>query len=233
LQTQILTTENLTKSYGKQLALDSVSLSINEGDIYGFIGENGAGKTTFLRSIAGLIRTDSGNISLFANPYFRAELSRVSFMIDTPLYEKNTASENLRIYCKLQRIDPKRITGVLKAAGLSSIDQKKKVKGFSNGMKQKLRIAIALITEPEFLLLDEPESGLDHTSQQELRRLVMELNQHGVTVLISSHILPGLEKYATRYGFIKNGKLIHQCRADEIESSLDEFYSELLGGSHA
>jgi len=232
MSTTILAADNLCKRYGNQLVLDSVSLYIDKGDIYGFIGENGAGKTTFLRSIAGLIRTDSGEISLFANTNFKAELGRVSFVIDTPLYEKNTAKENMEIYCKLQGVDLKRISEVLSTVGLSNADPKKKVNGFSSGMKQKLRIAIALISEPEFLVLDEPENGLDHTSQQELIRLIRTLNQRGTTVLISSHILPGLEKHATRYGFIKDGKVIHQCKADEIEKSLSEFYCDLLGGSY-
>jgi ABC-2 type transport system ATP-binding protein len=231
----VLSINDLSKKYKKQLALDSISLQINKGDIYGLIGENGAGKTTFLRSIAGLIRTEVGEISLFNNSNFRKELHRVGFVIESPfLYLSNTAKENLAIYCKLQNVELSRIPEVLKLVGLSKCysvnhgDFKKKVGKFSLGMKQRLSIALALITIPEFLVLDEPYNGLDYTGIQELNELMKLLNRTGVTLLVSNHILSELETYATKYGFIHEGQLVLECEKSELKKPLKETYKELM-----
>ncbi|MDR0918292.1 MAG: ATP-binding cassette domain-containing protein [Oscillospiraceae bacterium] len=230
-------TKDICKRYKSQMALDTVSIQINKGDIYGLVGENGAGKTTFLRAISGLIYTDSGEISLFSNLNFRNELHRVGFVIESPfLYTKNTATENLTIYCKAQNISLNRIPEVLELVGLSNCilrkhsDSKKKVSEFSQGMKQRLSLALALLSVPEFLVLDEPYNGLDPLGIEALNRLILDLNQkYGVTLLVSNHILKELEEYATKYGFIHQGKMIREYKSVEMDKSLMETYKELIG----
>lgn len=224
MNTPVLVAQNLYKKYsnGKenQVALDSISLQINKGDIYGLIGNNGAGKTTFLRAISGLIFIDRGQISLFSNTEFKNELYRTSFVIEKPyLYNLNTARENLLIYCKLQNANTNRISEVLSLVGLNDCGSKK-IDDFSLGMKQRLSIAISLITIPEFLVLDEPLNGLDPIGMDNLRELIKTLNQeYGITILISSHILSELSKVATKCGVINKGKLVKEIEICELDTN--------------
>ena len=193
----IVKAEEITKSFGKQIAVRNVSMEVKKGDIYGFIGENGAGKTTMIRMMAGLAQPSSGRLSLFGSGM--------------------TARENLMVEMKLRGLkDPKKIEEVLIKVGLADT-KKKKVKNFSLGMKQRLAIAIALLGDPEFLILDEPTNGLDPVGIREIRELIQELNQeHHITVLISSHILGELSKLATRYGIIHKGELIQEFTEEEL-----------------
>ena len=195
----IVKAEEITKSFGKQIAVRNVSMEVNKGDIYGFIGENGAGKTTMIRMMAGLAKPSSGRLSLFGS----GDLVK--------------ARENLMVEMKLRGLkDPKKIEEVLIKVGLADT-KKKKVKNFSLGMKQRLAIAIALLGDPEFLILDEPTNGLDPVGIREIRELIQELNQeHHITVLISSHILGELSKLATRYGIIHKGELIQEFTEEEL-----------------
>jgi ABC-2 type transport system ATP-binding protein len=216
----VLSTENLTKHYGKQAVLSGVSINVKSGDIYGLVGKNGAGKTTFIRLISGLVDKDGGEIRLFGNSDFKEEISKVGFVIERPyLYLNNTATENLKLFCKLTETDEKEIEKVLKIVGLEDVDKKKSVGKYSLGMKQRLSLAIALIPFPKLLILDEPLNGLDPIGIHDLRNLLITLNvQHGITIVVSSHILDELSKVATRYGIINGGKLLGEYSAKDINT---------------
>lgn len=216
----LLKTYGLTKQYGHMKAVDHVNLHLKKGAIYGFIGRNGAGKTTFLKMISGLASPTSGEIELFG--YRGQELkyvrSRIGCLIEEPgLYENMTATENLRIKCKLFGIDDSRyIDQILHITGLYDTG-KKRVKNFSLGMKQRLGIALALIGEPDLLILDEPINGLDPQGIADIRDTLLRLNEEQqITILISSHILEELEKLATHYGIIHHGTLLQELTKEEL-----------------
>ncbi|GHV49037.1 bacitracin ABC transporter ATP-binding protein [Clostridia bacterium] len=212
----------LTKRYGKLNALDGVNLTIRKGDIYGFVGENGAGKTTLIRILAGTAGISGGSISLFGadNPAeITASRRRMSGIIENPaVYPDLSATENLEIV-RLQMGIPGRacIGKSLETVGLTGTG-KKKAKNFSLGMKERLGLAMALISEPEFLVLDEPTNGLDPVGIVELRELIKKLNtENGITILISSHILGELYQLATCYGFIHQGKMAEQLSLEQLD----------------
>ncbi|AKA68146.1 ATP-binding cassette domain-containing protein [Clostridium scatologenes] len=214
---------NITKIYGKHKVLDHVSMNIKKGDIYGFIGKNGAGKTTMIRVLAGLAIPDEGQVELFGHSEEKElikERRRIGTLIESPaIYLNMTAKENLELI-KIQRGIPgtKCIDEALNLVCLENVG-KKKTKNFSLGMKQRLGIAMALLSDPELLLLDEPINGLDPIGIKEIRELLIKLNrERGVTILISSHILSELTQISNRYGFINNGKLIKEMTATEFSS---------------
>ncbi|SHJ43013.1 ABC-2 type transport system ATP-binding protein [Clostridium amylolyticum] len=217
----VIKARNVTKAYGKRKVLDNLSMNIKKGDIYGFVGKNGAGKSTMIRVIAGLVIPNGGETELFGHTEeskVRKERSRIGTLIETPaLYLNMTAKENLELI-KIQRGIPgtKCIEEALDLVGLKDIENKK-TKNFSLGMKQRLGIAMALLNDPEVLLLDEPINGLDPIGIKELRELLIKLNkERGITVLISSHILSELTLISNRFGFINNGKLIEEMTASEL-----------------
>jgi ABC-2 type transport system ATP-binding protein len=218
----ILQTFELTKQYGKNTAVNNVNMKIKKGDIYGFIGRNGAGKTTMIRMITGLVAPTSGEIELFSRKgekNINAGLPRIGSIIEHPaLYPDFTAFENMELRGKLLGIpDIKVIDSILETVELSEVG-KKKVKNFSLGMRQRLGLALALLGNPDFLILDEPINGLDPEGIVEMRKLLKRLNEEqGITVLISSHILGELSKLATRYGVINNGILVEEFTAKELE----------------
>lgn len=218
----VLKTAGLTKVYSGKPANDGIDMSIKKGEIYGLIGNNGAGKTTLFRLIAGLATPTKGSIELFGkktDSEIAAMRRRMGCMIETPaLYPGMTARENLEYRRRLLGIpDKKTIDEVLKTVRLQDTGRKK-VKHFSLGMKQRLGIAIALLGNPDFLILDEPVNGLDPTGIIEIRELLLKLNSDmGITILISSHILSELSKLATRYGIISGGKLVEQIYAEELD----------------
>lgn len=214
----VLQTTGLTRKFKSTLAVNNVDMNIKKGDIYGFIGKNGAGKTTFIRLIAGLARVDQGEIRLFEQDNLDEGRWKVGTMVENPaLFPKMTAKANLHYYCLMLGLDPdENIEYMLNLVGLKDVG-KKKVKNFSLGMKQRLSIAIALLGDPEFLLLDEPINGLDPTGIKEFRNLVLWLNKEkNITILISSHILGELSKIANRYGVINNGILIDEFTNEEL-----------------
>ena len=230
----LLGTRDLTKQFGRQKAVDRVSLHIRKGAIYGFIGRNGAGKTTFLRMISGLAKPDSGEIEMFG--YRGKELkeirSRVGCLIEGPgIYGSMTAAENLEVKCRLTGIRRKGyVEELLQIVGLSQTGRKK-AKHFSMGMRQRLGIALALVGEPDLLVLDEPINGLDPQGIAEIRDMVLRLNEErNMTIIISSHILEELSKIATDYGIIHQGVLIKEmtreelmrCCSERIEIQLEE-----------
>ena len=219
----IIDVKNLEKQYMKQKAVRSASFSITEGMICGLIGPNGAGKTTIMKMRGGLVLPTGGSISIYGGSSEKelAEArSRMSFMIETPYAKENlTARENL----EKQRIqkgipDKKQIDRVLELVGLENTE-KKPVKAFSLGMRQRLGLANALMSTPEIMVLDEPINGLDPQGIIEMRELILRLNrEHGITVLISSHILDELSRLATWYGFIDRGHMVKELSAEELEN---------------
>ena len=217
----ILKLTNLTKTYKKKNAVDNVNMTINRGDIYGLIGRNGAGKSTLMRLITSLARPNDGGIELFGQTSksgLQQGRKRMGAIIERPaLYESLTAVQNLEYYQRLKGVpDKKIIDETLKVVGLTDID-KKKVKGYSLGMKQRLGIAIALLNNPDFMILDEPTNGLDPMGVVEIRELIKRLNsEYRITLLISTHILAELSLVATRYGIIENGKMIKELTQAEL-----------------
>ena len=201
----ICETKNLSKKYKDFYALKNVNLTIPKGEIYGLVGENGAGKTTLIRLLTGLNFKSEGEIILFGHKdNLQHERSKIGCTIEMPaLYKDMTASQNLEVQ-RIQRGIPNKkcITDTLELIGLSNAG-KKRVANFSLGMKQRLALGVALLGEPEFLILDEPVNGLDPTGIIELRELLKKLvKEREVTILISSHILSELHQLATCYGFL-------------------------------
>lgn len=224
----VLKTYNITKKYGEQLAVDNVNMTIKKGDIYGFIGQNGAGKTTLIRLITGLIHKSGGEIELLgANEENELNKARtmVGSLIETPSFYTNmTARENLEVSRLVRNIPGKKcIDEVLELVGLKDVE-KKKVKNFSLGMRQRLGIANALMGNPKLLILDEPINGLDPMGIVEIRELLKKINKEkDMTILISSHILSELSELATTYGIISNGKLIEEIIAKQLSEKCRQY----------
>ncbi len=216
----VLQTHELTKTYARKNAVDHINLKIRKGDIYGFIGKNGAGKTTTIKMIVGLSNPTSGEIELFGSTDLNEGRKRIGTVIENPaLYPYLTARQNIEAQRIMKGVTDKSITDdLLEIVGLKDTGRKK-AKNFSLGMKQRLAIALALVGDPEFLLLDEPINGLDPTGIKDIRELILKLNREaGITVLISSHILGELAKISTSYGVISNGVLIEQFTAEELKN---------------
>ncbi|MFT4146555.1 MAG: ATP-binding cassette domain-containing protein [Mobilitalea sp.] len=215
----VLQTNGLTKMFGSKAAINNINLNVKKGDIYGFIGRNGAGKTTLIRLASGLAKPSSGSIRLFESDDLDKQRRRTGTMIENPAVFPNlTAKQNLEYYCLLLGLDSKNtLNDMLGLVGLGDTGRKK-AKNFSLGMKQRLAIAIALLGNPEFLMLDEPINGLDPTGIKEIRDLVLTLNrERDITILISSHILGELSKMATRYGVINNGIMVDEFTNKDLE----------------
>ena len=221
--TNVLTITNLNKKYHQQQALKNINLSIPKGEILGLIGRNGAGKTTLLKSITQLINITSGSISLFdstTNKEWTKNLKRTGSVIETPVAHDNlTAEQNLAYYCKLRGI--KNQEAIIKET-LQFVDLEKtahkKFKQFSLGMKQKLGIAIAILSRPDFLILDEPINGLDPIAIIDFRKMILRLNEEmGMPIIISSHILSELYHVATSIAILDKGELIKQFTKTEFE----------------
>jgi len=225
----ILKTQNLTKRYGGKPAVDNVSLTVEKGDIYGLIGQNGAGKTTFMRLVASLARPDSGTIELFGETdpaMLNAARSRMGSVIEAPaLFENLTAVQNLEYY-RIQRgiADASRVHEALETVSLVGTG-KKKFKNFSLGMKQRLGLAVAILSHPDFLILDEPTNGLDPTGIIEMRDLIKRLSQEGITMLVSSHILSELAQVANKYAIIHNGRLLKSLTHEELQEECKQALS--------
>ena len=213
----IIETEGLTKRYGKRLCVNNISIHIAKGDIYGFIGRNGAGKTTAIRLILGLARPTSGKIKLFNSDDLNAQRKKIGSLIEAPgLYKRCSALENMKRFSILYGGDDKEIEELLSFVGLNGVGNKK-VGQFSLGMKQRLGIAIALLGNPEVLILDEPVNGLDPAGIKEVRDLLLKLNKEkNVTIMISSHLLDELAKITTKYGIINNGVLVEEIDAQKL-----------------
>jgi ABC-2 type transport system ATP-binding protein len=215
----VVQTKDLCKTFAGRNAVNHVNVNIRKGDIYGFIGENGAGKTTFMRMICGLAKPTGGTIRLFESEDLERQRKRIGCTIENPaIYPAMTAEENLEVYRILIGLPNKNIVPeLLDFVGLANSD-KKKTKDFSLGMKQRMMLAIAIIGNPDFLILDEPMNGLDPTGIKEIRELLVKLNkERKLTIIMSSHILDELSRMATCYGVIHKGNLIDEFTSEELE----------------
>ena len=214
-------TNALTKQYGTQVVVNKLNMNVKKGEIYALLGCNGAGKTTTLRMIMGLLKPTSGEVRIFGkklNTNNSKVFQRIGALIEAPsFYENLTAQENLELIASLRGIhNENAINNSLILVGLES-ENKKKVEKFSLGMKQRLGIALALMHEPELIILDEPTNGLDPIGIQQIRVLIRDLcNQKNTTFLISSHILSEVEQLADRIGIIEKGNLLEETYMDDI-----------------
>ena len=221
----VIKANGLGKSYKKFKALDGLTLSVPKGSIYGLVGRNGAGKTTLFRILCGLQEPSSGDYEIYGVKYDDSKIGkarrRMGAVVETPaIYLDMTAEQNLKYQCNMLGVTDKSCTDkLLKLVGLENTG-KKRVKNFSLGMKQRLGIAVALVGEPDLLILDEPINGLDPQGIVEVRELILKLNREKeITVIISSHILDELAKLATYYGFVESGRVIKEMSAEELESN--------------
>jgi lantibiotic transport system ATP-binding protein len=210
----ILETNGLTKKFGKRSAVENVDLRLAKGEIYGFLGPNGAGKTTTIRMLLGLARPTGGTIQIFGKDLKKEKLQilrKVGSLVEYPSYYGHlTAIENLEALRRILEVPKSRIDEVLAIVRLSK-EAKRPVKGFSLGMKQRLGIAAALLANPELLILDEPTNGLDPSGILEIRELIKSMPaQHGMTILVSSHLLSEIDQMATQVGIISKGSMIFQ-----------------------
>lgn len=217
----VLQTVGLTRQYGAQFAVHQLNLHVERGQIYGLLGRNGAGKTTTLRMVTGLLQPTEGEIYLFGEKMTtptKAVFGRIGALIESPaFYENLTARENLKIIADLRGTQSRH--SIEEALKLVNLDQetKKRVRQFSLGMKQRLGIAMAMMHNPEFIILDEPTNGLDPMGIQQIRLLIKKLSaENGVTVLISSHILSEIEQMADTVGIIDKGILVEELTMEEI-----------------
>lgn len=213
----VLQTFELTKKFGRKTALDGVSLSVRRGDIYGFIGGNGAGKTTLMRVALNLAFPTAGRVELFGGESFSTAGRRIGSLIESPAFYRGlSAKDNLLAFGALVGADARQADELLERVGLADVG-KKKAGSFSLGMKQRLGLAIALLGQPELIILDEPVNGLDPAGIRDVRDLILEYNREkGVTFLISSHLLDELSKIATRYGILNRGRLVDEVSADDL-----------------
>lgn len=215
-------TVNLSYSYSKGVnTLKNINLLVNEGDIYGFLGPNGSGKTTTLRLLLGLLKNQNGKIEIFGKSLQnnrREILKNIGSLIESPsLYSHLSAKENLEVYRNVYNQPKSRIQEVLKITDLLEVGEKS-VKEYSLGMKQRLAIALSLLPKPKLMILDEPTNGLDPTGILDLRNLIKKLNkEEGITFIISSHILPEIEKLVNRIGIISKGKIQFQGSLKELQ----------------
>ena len=229
----ILETHDLVHSFSNdETILNGIDLSVEEGSIYGFLGPNGAGKTTTLRLILGLLGKQQGSICIFGKDLTSdrvAILRDIGSMIESPsIYSHLTAAENLEILRKIYRCSKQRIQDVLELVGLSDTGSKKAGE-FSLGMKQRLSIAMAMLTEPKLLILDEPTNGLDPNGIIEIRELLRRLNrENGITILISSHLLAEIERLVTHIGIINKGRMMFQGTLDELKQRQQQSLSIVL-----
>lgn len=216
-------TNGLTKKYGNFTAVDHVNMHIPAGSIYGFVGENGSGKTTIMRMLTGLAEPSEGSFTVFGvgnkDPKIYETRKKTAAIVETTsLVPTMNARDNLifqELYLGVKLTEEER-NELLKKVHLEGVG-KRKVRNFSLGMRQRLGIALALVNHPTFMLLDEPMNGLDPQGIAELRDLLVELNKtEGITVLISSHILSELEKIATHYGFISHGRLLEELTVESL-----------------
>ena len=221
----VLKTNALCKNYRHFKALNGLSMSVPKGAIYGFVGKNGAGKTTLIRLICGLQEPSSGDYTIYGRKNNAKDIvksrRRMGAVVETPsIYLDMTATDNLKQQSRILGLPSfDGLNEILELVGLENTG-KKKAKNFSLGMRQRLGIAIALVGDPDFLVLDEPVNGLDPQGIIEIRELILKINREKqITVLISSHILDELSRLATHYGFIDAGRIIKEISAEDLESA--------------
>jgi len=218
-----ITTEQLTKTFNHHLVVNNIDLAVPTQSIYGFLGPNGAGKTTTIRMLLGLVRPSHGQISLLGKPLKSQKkdiLRHVGALVETPsLYRHLTGKENLRVTATMLHVGNKRIDEVLQIVDLTEAANKR-VMHYSQGMKQRLGLALALLNTPQILILDEPTNGLDPAGIRDMRHLIQSLPQEfGMTVFLSSHLLNEIEQVATHVGILHHGKLLFQGRLVDLQKT--------------
>lgn len=227
----VLTTTNLVKKYKDHVAVNNVNLTINSGDIYGFVGENGAGKTTVIRMITGLAKPTSGSYSLFGisnndKKISIAKSKTAAIIENVKLCGNMTAIENLKLQCLLTNVKKteQELIDLITLVGLDyKLVSKKKTKDFSLGMRQRMGIAITMLSSPEFIILDEPLNGLDPQGFIDVRETIVKLaKEKNVTFLISSHVLSELDKICTKVCFISHGNILEEISIDELHNKARE-----------
>ena len=224
----MLKIQNLRKSYGKRTVLDNVNMNIPKGKVYALIGPNGAGKSTIMKIFTGLINKTSGSITFEGREWSRRDLQKIGSIIEEPpLYKNLSAYDNMKVVTTMLGISNSTILPLLNKVGLGNIDRRP-VKQFSLGMKQRLGIAIALINSPKLLILDEPTNGLDPIGIQELREIIESFKSDGMTVMISSHILSEVEHLADFIGFIYEGKIVLEKEYDGSENLEELFNNQII-----
>lgn len=235
----VIAVEQLSKEYKFGMAVDGVSFQIRKKGIYGLVGPNGAGKTTIMKMLGGLVHPSAGTIHMYGDAgELKPEQARrhMSFIIEQPYLQQGaTAYQNLEKMRLMKGLpDKERIHQVLELTGLGNVNPKKHVRKYSLGMKQRLGIAGALLSEPSVLILDEPINGLDPEGIIEVRELLLNLNrERGVTMLISSHILTELSHLCTDYLFINHGRIVKSITHEELKESaedLEEYYLSVIAG---
>lgn len=217
----IIKTDNLTKIYKSKAALSGINFNLYEGDICALIGNNGAGKTTLMKIMAGIIFPSSGSFSLFGDTgsEILRQRKRIGFVLESNFFENYNAYQNLDYFKRIKGITDKSIISkVLEIVDMEK-NSKKKFKEYSTGMKQRLGLALALMSHPDVLILDEPTNGLDPEGINDIRKLLVDLNRNeNITILVSSHILSELQSFATRFVFIDEGKLIGDISREEFDN---------------
>ena len=223
----MLKIQNLTKIYGKNTVLDHVNMNIPKGKVYGLIGPNGAGKSTIMKILTGLINKTSGSIIFEGREWSRRDLQKIGSIIEEPpLYKNLNAYDNMKVVTTMLGVPDSVILPLLEKVGLGKIDRRP-VKQFSLGMKQRLGIAISLINSPKLLILDEPTNGLDPIGIQELREIIESFKAEGMTIMISSHILSEVEHLSDYIGFIYEGKIVLEKKYDGSEN-LEKLFNNLI-----
>lgn len=224
----ILKTTELTKSFKGQTVVNRISLSIEKNSVYGLLGPNGAGKSTILKMITGILKPTSGRVEFDGHEWSRNDLKEIGALIENPpLYDHLTAYENLKTRALALGLSDARISETLSVVQLTDTG-KKKAGQFSLGMKQRLGIALALLTQPKLLILDEPTNGLDPVGIQELRKLIRSFPAKGITVILSSHILSEVERIADHIGIISNGKLGYEGEVHK-DADLERIFMDVVG----
>jgi ABC-type multidrug transport system ATPase subunit len=225
MPTYAIQTQTLTRRFGDVLAVDRVRLNVPAKSVYGFLGPNGAGKTTTIRLLLGLIRADDGIVQLFGEPLHRKRLAlmrRVGTLVETPsIYPNLTGRENLELIRTLCGAPREAVNRALEIVRLT--DAAERLAGrYSLGMQQRLGLAIALLNEPDLLILDEPTNGLDPAGIQEVRELIRGLPERGITVFLSSHLLVEVEQVATHIGIIQEGRLLFEGELEDLHARRKE-----------
>lgn len=227
MQEYMIETMNVSKKFKKAYAVRELSMSVRKNSVYGLLGPNGAGKSTLLKMITGIIRPTCGEIRFNKHPWTRKDLLNIGSLIESPpLYENLTAYENLKVRATLLGIPAENCDEMLQKMDLSDT-KNKKTSDFSLGMKQRLGIALALLNNPQLLILDEPTNGLDPFGIEELRKMIREFAESGITVIISSHILSEVQQVADDIGIIYRGTLLYQDKIDASEN-LEQLFMDII-----
>ena len=221
MRNPVIQTSNLSKSYDGKIVLDKIDFTLKQGEIYGLLGRNGAGKTTFIKAILGLTAINSGEVKILSEKlsgeFSKDLLSQIGVVLDSASFYPNlTGTENLSIFARLRGISLKQVEQALQVVGLDG-ENKKLFKQYSLGMKQRLAIANVIMHQPKILILDEPTNGLDPIGILEMRRYLKELSMnHGISILISSHIISELEKLVDRVGILHDAHLMAEKTMQEL-----------------